>query len=138
MKFFIPLILFIAFQSESLVARSSFPIQTSVLGLEIAESVDQKQFLAQSIQEKKALKLAYRIQKKLKKKAKKKGIKTNVEFVDVATLAGAIVCILGVISIIFSPIGGLIVAVLGLLIYLIGKSQGGEINKIIQAIEDEA
>ncbi len=138
MKVFIFLILLIAFQSESLVASSSLQTQTSVLGLENATSTNQQQFSAQSAQEKKAWKLAYRIQKKLKKKARRKGIETTVDFVDIVTLAGAIVCILGVISIIFTPIGGLIVAALGLLIYLVGKSQGGEINKIIQAIEDEA
>lgn len=138
MKVFIFLILLIAFQSENLVASSSLQTQTSVLGLENEASTNQQQFSAQSAQEKKAWKLAYRIQKKLKKKTRRKGIETIVDFVDIVTLAGAIVCILGVISIIFTPIGGLIVAALGLLIYLIGKSQGGEINKIIQAIEDEA
>ncbi len=137
MKILILLILFIVCQSESLVASSNFQIQTSVSVLENAESTHQQQFSAKSTQQKKAWKLAYRIQKKLKKKASRKGIETNVDFVDIATLAGAIVCILGIISIIFTPLGGLIVAGLGLLIYLIGKSQGGEINKIIQAIEDE-
>jgi Flp pilus assembly protein TadB len=135
MKVFIFLILLIVFQNTSLIASSNSEITENSVLLEDAE-FSQQQIVTQSAIEKKAWKMAYKIQKKLKKKAKRKGIKSDVEFEDVATLAGAIVCILGVISIIFSPIGGLIVAGLGLLIYLIGKSQGGEINNIIQAIDD--
>lgn len=74
-------------------------------------------------------------QKKIKKILANKQIKSkkvtaieDVTFEDAVVLAGAVVVILGIISIIFSPISALISIALGLAVYLIGKTYGGNIN----------
>ena len=75
--------------------------------------------------------LANKIYKKMKKQAKKKGIEApQADFADIVTFAGAIVCVVGIISIIGNVVGGLIVAGIGLLIYFLGAANGGSIGNL--------
>jgi len=91
------------------------------------------------LKEKRKAKLKKKLNKKLEKdKFRKKwneafdefNSKANPTFEDFVTLAGAIVTVLGILSIIFDPITGVVVAVLGLLVYLLGRNAGGSINNI--------
>jgi len=85
----------------------------------------------QKLKEKMTHILAKKLYKRAKRKAKKQGLaQPMAEFEDFVALAGAIVCIVGIISIIFSPLGGLIVAALGLLIYVLARGAGGSIGSI--------
>ena len=75
--------------------------------------------------------LIKKLQKRAKRKAKKLGVaQPMAEFADVAALAGAIVCIVGIISIISSLVGGILVALAGLLVYVLARNAGGSINGV--------
>jgi hypothetical protein len=68
---------------------------------------------------------------KIGKKLEKIDIKSPsgyISFEDVVTLAGAVVTVIGIISIIFDPISGIVVALLGLLVYFLGRQAGGSLN----------
>ena len=79
--------------------------------------------------EKRKKKLEKKLYKKVERKLKRKlGPNAEVNSSDIMTLVGAIICVIGVISIIGTIIGGLIVAGIGLAIYLIGKANGGSID----------
>ena len=91
------------------------------------------------LSEKKAEKLKRKINRKLKKEKTREKLSNTIEafkrqanatFEDVVTLSGAIVTVVGILSIIFDPIAGVVIAVLGLIVYLLGRQAGGSLNNI--------
>ena len=77
-----------------------------------------------------------RAMKRAERKAKKRGVEaakaTQGVFADVVVLAGAVVTIAGIITIISSPTSGLVIAALGLVVYLLGKASGGSLSNIFR------
>lgn len=72
-----------------------------------------------------------KLEKRAKRKAKKEGkAKPMATFLDVVALAGAIVCVVGIISIISAFIPGIVTALIGFLIYLLATNAGGSIGGV--------
>lgn len=124
-------VIFFALLLSSSAAFASSAAQTmnttmSIEAVAAPQAVKQKK----TLKEKMTLMLAKKLYKKAQRKAKKKGMKPMAEFVDFVALAGAIVCIAGIISIIGSVVTGLITAGVGLLIYALAKAGGGSIGGV--------
>lgn len=84
-----------------------------------------------TFKEKVVMSLVKRSIKKSQKRVAKRGDKAiKTTFADIVVLAAAVVVVVGIISIISNPIGGLIVAGIGLLIYILAKGAGGSLNNI--------
>jgi Flp pilus assembly protein TadB len=83
-----------------------------------------------SLQERIAQTLLRKAVKKAEKRQARRGVKADLP--DFAALAGAIVVIVGIISIISNPIYGIIVALFGLLVYLLATSAGGSIGNVFR------
>ena len=127
------LLAFMLFFGLSSKVSAATTAQTAEVPLEMAATAQSEVMDAKELskKEKRTMWLAKKIYKKMERKAKKQGLAAPMtSFEDVIVLAGAIVTIAGIISIIFSPITGLVVAGLGLLVYWLGKANGGSISNI--------
>ncbi|MEN7546497.1 hypothetical protein AAG747_01170 [Rapidithrix thailandica] len=69
-----------------------------------------------------------KIEKKIITRIEKQ--QSNPSFEDVVVLTGGIVAILGLITVLFSPIGGLIAIAIGLAAFFIGRYYGGDYRNV--------
>lgn len=134
MKFVITLVSFILV-SASVFGSTSSNTSASIFPQGIHLEKGSTSTKKKTLKDKLTYKLAKKLYKRAQKRALKKGAKPMGEFEDFVALAGAIVCIVGIISIIFSPIEGAIVALLGLIIYGIAKRYGGSIKGAFSRLE---
>ncbi|MGB0521365.1 MAG: hypothetical protein ACPGJS_00325 [Flammeovirgaceae bacterium] len=126
MRLFILLVGFLLIGSSSFASSADQFASSTANHMAMPVAAKQKK----TFKEKLTYMVAKKLYKKAQRKAKKKGLKPMAEFEDFAALAGAIVCIAGIISIIGNPVGGIIVALLGLVIYVLARGAGGSIGAI--------
>lgn len=128
--FLFAFILFFAFANTSWAAASESN-GLADLTTEVAVAAEVAKPHKATIKEKLTAVLVKKMVKKAERKARKRGIEAPQSgFADIVVLAAAIVVVVGIITIISSPVHGLIVAGIGLLIYLLGKSAGGSLSNI--------
>ena len=124
------LILFLGFLFTCTAASASVsgPFSLPTHQVENSQASTKK---GQKLQEKLKHLIAKKLYKNAKRKAKKEGLaKPMATFSDFAAVAGAIICLLGILSLITALLGGLVMILIGLLIYTLARNAGGTIKGV--------